>query len=53
MVLGCWKPQARLILALMRRPTAAIATGAFFLAAPCVVAGLVPWLIGGWRPACR
>ena len=33
----------------MRRPAAAIATGAFFLAAPCVVAGLVPWLIGGWN----
>jgi protein-S-isoprenylcysteine O-methyltransferase Ste14 len=32
----------------MRRPAAAIGTGAFFLAAPCVVAGLVPWLISGW-----
>jgi protein-S-isoprenylcysteine O-methyltransferase Ste14 len=34
----------------MRRPAAAVATGAFFLVAPCVVAGLVPWLISGWRP---
>jgi protein-S-isoprenylcysteine O-methyltransferase Ste14 len=33
----------------MRRPTAAVATGAFFLAAPCVVVGLVPWLISGWH----
>jgi protein-S-isoprenylcysteine O-methyltransferase Ste14 len=32
----------------MRRPAAAVATGAFFLVAPCVVAGLVPWLISGW-----
>jgi protein-S-isoprenylcysteine O-methyltransferase Ste14 len=33
----------------MRRPAAAVATGAFFLVAPSVVAGLVPWLISGWR----
>jgi protein-S-isoprenylcysteine O-methyltransferase Ste14 len=33
----------------MRRPAAALATGAFFLVAPCVVAGLVPWLISGWH----
>jgi protein-S-isoprenylcysteine O-methyltransferase Ste14 len=32
----------------MRKPAAALATGAFFLAAPGVVAGLVPWLISGW-----
>jgi protein-S-isoprenylcysteine O-methyltransferase Ste14 len=32
----------------MRRPAAALATGAFFLVGPCVVAGLVPWLISGW-----
>jgi protein-S-isoprenylcysteine O-methyltransferase Ste14 len=33
----------------MRRPVAAVATGVFFLAGPCVVAGLVPWLISGWN----
>jgi protein-S-isoprenylcysteine O-methyltransferase Ste14 len=34
----------------MRRPAAALGTGAFFLVGPCVVAGLVPWLISGWPP---
>lgn len=33
----------------MRKPVAAIGTGAFFLAAPCTVAGLVPWWLTGWR----
>jgi protein-S-isoprenylcysteine O-methyltransferase Ste14 len=28
---------------------AAIGTAVFFLAAPCVVAGVVPWLITGWQ----
>lgn len=29
---------------------AAVGTLAFFLAAPAVVAGLVPWLLTGWEP---
>jgi protein-S-isoprenylcysteine O-methyltransferase Ste14 len=33
----------------MRRSTAAIATAAFFVVAPGTVAGLIPWLITGWR----
>ena len=33
----------------MRRPVAAVGTAVFFVLAPCVVAGLVPWLIGGWH----
>ena len=33
----------------MRRPAAALGSAAFFLAAPCMVAGLVPWLITGWK----
>ncbi len=33
----------------MRRSTAAAGSAAFFLAAPCVVAGLIPWLITGWQ----
>jgi protein-S-isoprenylcysteine O-methyltransferase Ste14 len=33
----------------MRRPAAAVGSAAFFLAAPGVVAGLVPWLITRWR----
>jgi hypothetical protein len=32
----------------MRRSTAAIGSAVFFVVAPCVVAGLVPWLISGW-----
>jgi protein-S-isoprenylcysteine O-methyltransferase Ste14 len=32
----------------MRRPAAAIGSSIFFLIAPCVVAGLVPWLLTGW-----
>jgi protein-S-isoprenylcysteine O-methyltransferase Ste14 len=38
----------------MRRSTAALGSAAFFVAAPGVVAGLVPWLLTGWelhRPA--
>jgi protein-S-isoprenylcysteine O-methyltransferase Ste14 len=33
----------------MRKSTAAIATAAFFVAAPGVVAGLGPWLITHWE----
>lgn len=33
----------------MRKRTAAVGSTAFFLAAPGVVAGLVPWLLTGWR----
>jgi protein-S-isoprenylcysteine O-methyltransferase Ste14 len=33
----------------MRRPAAAIGSAIFFLVAPCVVAGLVPWLLTGWE----
>jgi protein-S-isoprenylcysteine O-methyltransferase Ste14 len=33
----------------MRKPTAAIASSLFFLLAPCVVAGVVPWWLTGWR----
>ncbi len=33
----------------MRKPTAAVGTSVFFAAAPGVVAGLVPWLLTGWR----
>lgn len=33
----------------MRRPSAALGSAAFFLAAPCVVAGVVPWLLSRWR----
>jgi protein-S-isoprenylcysteine O-methyltransferase Ste14 len=33
----------------MRRPTAAVGSAVFFLVAPGVVAGLVPWLLTGWR----
>jgi protein-S-isoprenylcysteine O-methyltransferase Ste14 len=32
----------------MRRSTAAVGSAVFFVVAPCVVAGLVPWLISGW-----
>jgi protein-S-isoprenylcysteine O-methyltransferase Ste14 len=33
----------------MRRSTATVGSAVFFVAAPCVVAGLVPWLISGWQ----
>jgi protein-S-isoprenylcysteine O-methyltransferase Ste14 len=33
----------------MRRSAAALGSAVFFVAAPCVVAGLVPWLISGWQ----
>ncbi|WP_283136231.1 methyltransferase family protein [Rhizohabitans arisaemae] len=33
----------------MRKATAAAGSSIFFAAAPCVVAGVVPWLLTGWR----
>jgi protein-S-isoprenylcysteine O-methyltransferase Ste14 len=33
----------------MRKPAAAVASAAFFVAAPGTVVGLVPWLITRWR----
>ena len=33
----------------MRRPTAALGSAVFFLAAPGVVAGLIPWLLTRWQ----
>ncbi|HEV2784127.1 MAG TPA: hypothetical protein VGX25_32475 [Actinophytocola sp.] len=33
----------------MRRSAAAIGSALFFVLAPVVVAGLVPWWISGWR----
>jgi protein-S-isoprenylcysteine O-methyltransferase Ste14 len=33
----------------MQRATAAIGTTIFFVFAPCVVAGVVPWLISRWK----
>jgi protein-S-isoprenylcysteine O-methyltransferase Ste14 len=33
----------------MRRPTAAVGSAVFFLAAPGVVAGLIPWLLTRWQ----
>ena len=33
----------------MRRSAAAVGSAVFFVLAPGVVAGLVPWLIGGWH----
>ena len=33
----------------MGRATAAIGSAAFFIAAPCTVAGVVPWLITDWE----
>jgi protein-S-isoprenylcysteine O-methyltransferase Ste14 len=33
----------------MRRSAAAVASVVLFVAAPCVVAGLVPWLITSWQ----
>jgi protein-S-isoprenylcysteine O-methyltransferase Ste14 len=34
---------------LTHRSTAAIGSAVFFIAAPCVVAGLVPWLLTRWE----
>jgi hypothetical protein len=33
----------------MQRSTATVGSAAFFVVAPGVVAGLVPWLISGWQ----
>jgi protein-S-isoprenylcysteine O-methyltransferase Ste14 len=33
----------------MRKPAAAIGSAIFFVLAPTVVAGVVPWLLAGWR----
>jgi len=33
----------------MRKPTAAVGSAMFFLAAPGVVMGLIPWLLTGWQ----
>lgn len=33
----------------MRGTAAAAGSIAFFLVAPCVVAGLIPWLLAGWQ----
>ena len=33
----------------MRKPEAAIGSAVFFVVAPGVVAGLLPWLLTGWR----
>jgi len=33
----------------MKRPTAALGSAVFFLVAPCVVAGVVPWLLTRWK----
>ncbi len=33
----------------MRRTFAILGSAIFFLLAPCVVAGLIPWWISGWR----
>lgn len=33
----------------MRRVTAIFGSGLFFIMVPCTVAGLVPWLMTGWR----
>ena len=35
----------------MRRSAAAVGSAVFFVVAPGVVAGLVPWLISGWQVA--
>ena len=34
----------------MRRPTAAVGSAVFFLVAPGVVVGLIPWLLTRWQP---
>ena len=33
----------------MRRSAAAVASAVFFLPGPCVVAGLIPWLVTRWH----
>ena len=33
----------------MRRPTAAVGSAVFFLLAPGVIAGLIPWLLTRWQ----
>src|SRR3712207_8325350 len=33
----------------MRRPTAAVGSAVFFLVAPGVVVGLIPWLLTRWQ----
>ena len=33
----------------MRKPSAIAGSAVFFLAAPCVIAGLLPWLITRWQ----
>jgi len=33
----------------MRRTTALLGSAVFFVLVPCVLAGLVPWWINGWR----
>ena len=33
----------------MRKPVAAVGSAVFFVLAPCVVAGLVPYWLTGWR----
>jgi hypothetical protein len=33
----------------MRRPTAAVGSAVFFLLAPGVVVGLIPWLLTRWQ----
>jgi hypothetical protein len=33
----------------MRRPTAAVGSALFFLLAPGVVMGLIPWLLTRWQ----
>ena len=33
----------------MKRATAALGSAVFFLVAPCVVAGVVPWLLTRWQ----
>jgi protein-S-isoprenylcysteine O-methyltransferase Ste14 len=33
----------------MRRPAAAVGSAVFFLVGPGIVAGLIPWLLTGWR----
>jgi protein-S-isoprenylcysteine O-methyltransferase Ste14 len=33
----------------MKKRSAAVGTVAFFVFAPCVVAGVVPWLLTGWN----
>jgi protein-S-isoprenylcysteine O-methyltransferase Ste14 len=33
----------------MRKPVAAIGSAVFFVAAPCVVVGLIPWWLTGWE----